>query len=143
MVILVGNVTITAFWKVFADRTRDPKLISFAQRMVTVTDWVFTLGGIVLIVAGGYGMLYLSGTHPVASSWLIWTQLLFVLSGGIWLGVLVPVQIRQGRQALKFRETGAIPSTYWRDARVWIFWGIMATVPLVAAIGVMIWKPVD
>ena len=28
-----------------ADRTRDPKIIAFAQRQVTLTDWVFTFGG--------------------------------------------------------------------------------------------------
>jgi uncharacterized membrane protein len=31
VVILVGNVTITAFWKVFADRTGNAQLIAHAQ----------------------------------------------------------------------------------------------------------------
>ena len=52
MVLLVGNVTVTSIWKIYADRTRDARIIGFAQRLVTVTDWFFTFWGIVLLVVG-------------------------------------------------------------------------------------------
>ena len=42
VVLLLGNVTVTSIWKVYADGTRDPRIIGFAQRLVTVTDWFFT-----------------------------------------------------------------------------------------------------
>ena len=35
VVVLLGNVTITAFWKVFADRTRNASLIAHAQYAVS------------------------------------------------------------------------------------------------------------
>jgi catechol 2,3-dioxygenase-like lactoylglutathione lyase family enzyme len=38
-----------------ADRTRDPTIIAFAQRQVTLTDFVFTAGGVALILATGAG----------------------------------------------------------------------------------------
>jgi uncharacterized membrane protein len=50
VVILLGNVTITAFWKMLADRTGSARIIAHAQHGVTVADWIFTLAGIILIL---------------------------------------------------------------------------------------------
>lgn len=141
VVLLVGNVTITAIWKVFADRTGEPKTIAFAQRMVNGTDWVCTGGGILLIVAGGYGMAASAGLNIVTTRWLLWGQILFVLSGILWLCVLVPLQIRQARLAAVFAQGGPIPDAYRNLSARWLVWGIAATVPLVAALFVMIAKP--
>ena len=60
-VLLVGNVTVTSVWKVFADRTRSPIVLRYAQRLVTYTDWSLTGGGILLIMFGGYGMAWSTG----------------------------------------------------------------------------------
>lgn len=141
VVLLVGNVTITAFWKVFADRTDDARIVGYAQHLVTLCDWVFTLGGIALIIVGGYGMAAINHLHIFEERWLILGQILFLVSGLIWVVLLIPYQIRQGRQARDFHKNGTIPLSYWRDARLWLIWGIIATVPLVAAIYVMVTKP--
>jgi uncharacterized membrane protein len=140
VVVLLGNVTITAYWKVLADRTADAKLIAHAQHGVTVADWIFTLAGIVLILVGGYGaaaVLHLSLTGP---AWLVIGQLLFAVSGLVWLGVLVPIQIRQARAVRALSPEAALPLQYRHDNRSWLIWGIVATVPLVAAIYVMVAK---
>jgi len=39
IVLLLENITITAVWKVVADRTSDAVIIAFGQRMVTATDF--------------------------------------------------------------------------------------------------------
>nr|WP_298207107.1 DUF2269 family protein [Ferrovum sp.] len=54
VVIFLGNITVTGWWKFMADRTGDSKIISFAQRQVTLTDYVFTTGGVVLVAIWGY-----------------------------------------------------------------------------------------
>ena len=141
VVVLVGNVTVTAVWKVFADRSSDPRVIAFGQQLVTLTDWSLTLGGILLIAIGGFGSALVAGINPFGSSWLIWGQLLFVLSGLIWLFILIPAQVRQARQAREFADGGEVPESYKRDARLWIIWGIIATLPLLGAIWVMVLKP--
>lgn len=141
VVILIGNVTITAFWKVFADRGGDPLTIAFAQRMVTITDWVFTLSGILLVVVGGYGMALVGGWDLFTDNWMLWSQILFAISGCIWLGILVPAQVRQHRTSLGFKRSGVIDDAYKRDARTWIIWGVIATFPLAGALVLMILKP--
>jgi uncharacterized membrane protein len=138
VVFLLGNVVITSVWKVFADRTGDARIIGHAQRLVTITDFVFTLGGILLMAGGGYGAAHLVGLDPFGVRWLVEGQILFVVSGAMWLFVLVPLQIRQARLARGFAAGGEIPAQYRRDARRWIFWGVLATLPLVAATWTMI-----
>ena len=43
VVMLMGNITVTAIWKYFADRTQQPEVLSFAQKLVTYTDWSMTV----------------------------------------------------------------------------------------------------
>ena len=141
VVLLVGNVTITAFWKVFANRTGHPAVIAFGQRLVTITDFVFTAGGIALVYLGGVGAALARGLHPFAPGWPLWGQILFLSSGAIWAAILVPAQIRMARAARAFADGGPIPESYWRDNRRWLAWGVVACVPLFAAIPVMVFKP--
>lgn len=142
VILLVGNITVTAVWKVFADRTRDPSIVAFGQRMVTGTDLGLTLPGIALTMIGGYGALVEAGYRFPGPAWLIWGQVCFVVAGLIWLGVLVPIQFRQARMADTFKNLDAIPEDYRKLARDWLIWGLIATVPMVAALYFMIAKPI-
>ncbi|MFZ0571871.1 MAG: DUF2269 family protein, partial [Rhodomicrobium sp.] len=95
IVLFLGNIIVTGVWKVAADRTKNPEVIAFAQRLVTLTDWVFTVGGVILILIGGNGMAFVAGYGLTSTSWLVWGQALFAASGAIWLAILIPVQIWQ------------------------------------------------
>ncbi len=141
VILILGNVTVTAVWKVFADRSKDPRIVAFGQRLVTITDWSMTVTGIILIMVGGFGATWTGGMSPIGSKWLLWGEMLFGVSGAIWLFILVPAQVRQARMARAFANGGEIPAAYQRDAQRWIVWGIIATIPLVAAVWVMIYKP--
>jgi hypothetical protein len=57
IVVFVGNIIVTGVWKYRADATQRPEVIAFAQRLVALTDWIFTLGGVILILIGGFGMV--------------------------------------------------------------------------------------
>ena len=140
VIFLVGNVSVTSIWKVFADRTRNPAVVSFAQRLVTHTDWTLTGGGVALTMIGGYGMAWEAQLPLMQVPWLLWSQGLFLMSGLTWLLVLIPLQVVQSRQASVFDMAGSIPPSYYRLARWWITWGVLATVPLIAALYVMITK---
>jgi uncharacterized membrane protein len=139
VILLVGNVTVTAVWKVVADRTRNATTVAFAQRLVVATDYAFTVSGIVLIMIGGYGMAYIGQFNLFGASWLLWGQILFVVSGLMWMLVLVPIQGLQSRMSKTF-EKGVVPARYWRLGRIWLVWGILATVPLLIALFFMVTK---
>jgi uncharacterized membrane protein len=141
VVAFLGNIIVTGVWKVMADRTEDARIIAYAQRLVTLTDWIFTAGGVVLILVGAYGMAAVAGLDLRGQTWLIWGQAFLGASGVIWVVVLIPTQIAQARQARAFAQDGAIPESYWRHGRRWIIWGAIATVIPLANLYVMVFKP--
>ena len=57
-VLFLGNIIITGWWKIMANRTNNPVIISFAQRQVTLTDFIFTAGGSALLLITGMANIY-------------------------------------------------------------------------------------
>lgn len=139
VVLFVGNIIVTGWWKVMADRTRDPAIIAFAQRQVTLTDWVFTFGGVCLVTAAGCGNALLHDI-PFSIRWIAWGEALFIASGVVWAAVLIPVQSRLTRLARALVPGQPIPEEYWRQERLWLIFGTIATLLPLAAIPVMVWK---
>lgn len=137
---LMGNITVTAIWKFFADRDGHPKVLSFAQKLVTYTDWSMTFWGVVLIMGGGYYMAF-TARYPLTESWLLWSQICFVLAGSIWLFVIVPIQIKQARLAKEFLPDD-VGDEYRSLSTRWMIWGLISTAPLVVATWLMVVKPV-
>ena len=137
---LMGNITVTAIWKFFADRDGNPQVLSFAQKLVTYTDWSMTFWGAALIMGGGYYMAF-SARWPLTESWLLWSQICFVLAGMIWLFLIVPIQIKQARLAKQF-SADDVGDEYRALSVRWMIWGLISTVPLVAATWLMVVKPV-
>ncbi len=136
---LMGNITVTAIWKFFADRDGRSEVLSFAQKLVTYTDWSMTVWGAALIIAGGYGMAISAG-FPLDQGWLLWGQILFALSGLTWILRIVPIQVKQARLAKAF-SAGDVGEEYRSLSRRWLAWGILSTVPLVIATWLMVAKP--
>jgi len=141
VVLFLGNIIITAVWKVLADHTAEPKIVAYAQRSVTVTDFIFTAVGAVLILIGAYGMVWTGGLDPVHTTWLLWGQGLFITSGLIWVAILIPIQIKQARLARRFAGGGTIPERYWRLGRQWAMWGTVGTLLPLANLYFMVFKP--
>lgn len=141
VILLLGNITITAWWKSMANRTGDARIIAFAQRQVTLTDFLFTLPGAVLIVATGDFIGYVLLTDSWSIRWLTWGRILFIVSGLIWLSVLIPIQVKQARLARTFGTGAEIPAAYWRLNRCWYAFGTVALLLPMANLYWMVFKP--
>lgn len=142
VMLFLGNIIVTAWWKLMADHTRNPQIIAFAQRQVTYTDYVFTAGGAVILLASGWSNAAMHGMDVMHIRWLSWGLWLFSASGLIWVGILIPIQIRQSRMAKRFAEGGNIPPEYWRLGRLWAIWGFIATLLPLVNYYWMVFKPV-
>ncbi|MEE4288193.1 MAG: DUF2269 domain-containing protein [Erythrobacter sp.] len=141
IILLAGNITVTAVWKVFADRNGDWRIVRFGQRLVTGTDFGLTIPGIVLTMVGGYGVLWVQGYSLTEPAWLLWSQVFFVSAGAIWLFILVPIQVKQARLANAFTSQADVTDEYRRLSRRWITWGLISTVPLCIVLWLMVAKP--
>jgi uncharacterized membrane protein len=141
VILLLGNVTVTASWKAYADLSEDPVKIAFAVRAVVLADYLWTSSGIVLTMGAGYAMAHVAGIPLFEDGWMIWSQALFLAAGLMWMFLIVPSQIRMSRMSRAFVAGEPVPWAYWRESRWWMLCGSIATVPLTAAVYVMIAKP--
>ena len=141
IIIFLGNIIITGWWKVMADKTRNPVIIAFAQRQVTLTDYLFTFGGAVLILVTGIANAKVHNIDYFSIQWIAWGYWLFAISGIIWVIILLPVQIKQASMAKTFVEGEEIPEEYWRLGKVWIVFGTLATLTPLANLYFMVFKP--
>jgi uncharacterized membrane protein len=140
VVIFLGNIIVTAVWKVLADRTRNPAVIGYAQRLVTVTDIAFTATGAALIAVSGQMMADRFGGVG-GENWLTLGFALFIASGVIWVTTLIPIQVLQSRLARRFVVDGVIPERYWRLATLWYVLGAIAILLPLVNIYLMVAKP--
>lgn len=154
VVLFLGNIIVTVWWKTMANRHGDPMVIAFAQRQVTLTDYIFTFSGVVLILIGANTMFSTTDSDTTANSFMSWGGwlfsdvywvarggLLFVISGIIWVAILIPIQVQQARMAKVFERGCDIPDKYWRLNTYWIFWGLLATFLPLLNLYLMIFKP--
>ena len=131
VVLFLGNIIITGWWKFMADKTKNPQVIAFAQRQVTLTDFVFTAGGATILFGAGMANV---GIHHMdfSAKWLSQGMWMFVSSGIIWVLVLIPTQIKQAKLAQEFAKSNAIPEIYWKLCTRWNVFGAIAVVlPLI------------
>ena len=134
--LFLGNVVVSGTWAALAERTRNYEVIAFSNRLVLVTDLLFTLTGAILVVLTGSMMAHRYGGAS-SQGWIAWSYALFTVSGLIWALVLVPIQLRQ-RSLL--RRDRAITAEYLRLSRIWQVSGAIATVVPLPILYLMITK---
>ncbi len=136
-----GNVIVTGVWKIFANRTRSGNIISFAQKMVNKTDWLFTLTGGSLLTASGILMAIEAGYHFINDRWLFIGIILFGLSTVFWLVELIPLQIKLTKISKEFNHNSKITDEYWALERRWFLIGWAGTILPLINFYLMIFKP--
>ena len=142
VILLLGNLIITAWWKLMANKTKNPSIIAFAQRQVTLTDFIFTAPGALLAIFAGDYMAYNFMTDTWNIQWLTWGRSLFIASGIIWLTILIPTQIKQARMASSFANSKSIPDEYWKLSKRWNIFGSIAVLLPLINIYLMVFKPI-
>jgi uncharacterized membrane protein len=139
-ILFLGNIIITGWWKFMANRTGNPVIIGFAQRQVTLTDFVFTAGGAATLLAAGITNILIYDIS-LTTNWIMWGLGLFTLSGIIWGTILIPIQIKQAREAKQFTADTVISEQYWKRELQWYIYGITATILPLINIVFMVMKP--
>jgi uncharacterized membrane protein len=136
--LFLGNVVVSGTWAFLAERTRNFEVVAFSNRLVLITDAMFTLTGALLVVYTGSLMSHRYAAAPVeAQAWISWSYMLFGLSGLIWLLVLVPIQLRQRTLLKRFH---AITPEYLKLSRIWQISGAVATIVPLPIVYLMIVK---
>ena len=141
MVVFLGNLVTAGFWKVSADRSESLETMASTSRAVLLADYVFTIPGIVAMLVTGILMVAMTGWKRFEEPWLSASLVLLVLTGIIWVGVLIPLQRRMVRLSQQGLDNGALDPAYTRASRRWSMFGGIATLLPVIILFLMVLKP--
>ena len=139
-VVLVGTGFGTALYLFFANRSGQVALQAGVARLVVRADAWFTTPAVIVQPVTGIAMAHLAG-WPLTTPWLAWALGLYVLTGALWLPVVV-LQLRMARMATHaLRTQTALPPAYARCARWWEALGYPAFVAMLVVFWLMVAKP--
>ena len=139
MVLLFGTGLGSAFYKWMADRSGNVAHIAVTNRHVVLADWIFTTPTVIFQPISGLWMVHLLGL-PLTTPWIAISLSLYVVAGVCWLPV-VWLQIRMRTLAdIAVKTQSALPTLYWRYARIWFGLGVPAFIAMLAVVFLMVFK---
>jgi uncharacterized membrane protein len=92
VILFLGNITVGVFWKMFAQKTKDPDKIVFTFKGIIKADRIFTMPGVIGITLFGIGGAIHGGLPILGTSWILWSIILFIISGIAFMAKLVPLR---------------------------------------------------
>ncbi|HEX9739734.1 MAG TPA: DUF2269 family protein [Ignavibacteriaceae bacterium] len=139
VILFLGNITVGVFWKMFAQKSKDPEKIAFAFKGIIKADKYFTMPGVIGIIIFGVGGAMHGGLPILGTGWILWSIILFIISGAAFMAKLVPLQkqiaaLASDKEKFNWDE-------YHRLAKQWDFWGFIALVTPYLATILMVVKP--
>ncbi len=143
VVLFLGNIITGVFWKYHGDRTGDPRIMAHTMAGITRSDRWFTIPGVVAIVVSGIAGAMLGGLPILGTAWIWQSIVLFTIAGLAFVFQVAPLQ-RRLRSLAEAAAGGEPwdPTVYRRLSRRWDFWGAVATIAPLVALGLMVYKPV-
>jgi len=142
VVMFIGNVVTGVFWHKHAQKTRDATLLAHTMDGVIRSDRLFTVPGVIVIIASGVLAAMQGGFPLLRTPWILWTIVLFGISGAVFGMRLAPLQRQMRDLAVAGARSGAFDYVaYHRLARQWDFWGVVATGTPLAGLALMVLKP--
>ena len=137
--LFLGAGLMTAWYKVRADRARDPKVIAWYAREIVLADWIFTLPSGVTLPATGVWLASLLG-QPLTQGWVALGLACYALAGTLWVpAARLQIRMRQMAEAAA-RDGTPLPDAFHRANRVWLALGVPAFAVSLFAVWLMVAK---
>ena len=142
VVIFMGNIITGLFWKMHADGTKNRAIIAHMMRGLIRADRWFTIPGVVVITAAGILAAIQGGLPLLRTGWILWSLILFAVSGLVFVLRVAPLQIQLRALAQAGVDKGSFDwAGYHRLAKTWERWGALALLTPIAALVLMVLKP--
>ena len=142
VIAFLGNIATGLFWHIHAARTRDPRLLAHTVDGIIRSDRLFTIPGVVVIIGSGIMTAVSGGLPLLRTGWILWTLVLFGISGLVFMAFVGPLQ----RRLLALAQAGSGKGIfdyagYAQVAKRWEFWGAVALLTPLAGLALMVLKP--
>lgn len=132
--VLLGTGAGIAFLMLMAHLGGKTAVIAGVARIVVLADFLFTATAVVLQPVTGAVLAHLAG-YSLWEPWLLWSNVLYVLTGAFWLPVVwMQLKMRDLAEAAVMRGV-PLPRTYYRFFWTWFAFGF----PAFAAVAVIFW----
>ena len=142
VVAFLGNITTGLFWHVHAARTRDPKILAHTMDGIIKADRIFTMPGVLVIIFAGFGGAGVKSLPILGTTWILWTIVLFSISGILFMARVVPIQKKLRALAQAGSQAGNFDyGAYHALAKQWELWGLLALLTPFAGLVLMVLKP--
>ena len=141
-ILFLGNIVTAVFWKMIADRSADLRNRYQACKHVLLADYIFTLPGIVMLLTFGHLLVEEAGYSLFEWSWLSLSYLLFVLSGVIWMFILLPCQRQMIKWSRVGMDQGVMPKEYDKYSKIWNGFGSLSVLLPLTTLFMMVVKPI-
>ena len=134
-ILFLGNVIVTGVWSALFFRRRAEVEFRHAARAIVITDWLFTVGGAILLVATGVTIAIGRGYPILGTRWIRDAVIGLAISTCIWVIVLLPAQRALVRGEARDDATLSRLYNRWNGA------GAIAVLPLLYSLWCMTYKP--
>jgi uncharacterized membrane protein len=132
--VFVGDIILMLVWKLGAERTREPKVLLFANKTVMLTDNLL-LGPSAMLTAVSANLLAPRvGLNIYATPMLSIAMGAFILSGIVWSAFLIPTQKAQLKLCTELGVNESLPEKYFQLTAKWRTWGYLAAFLVVLAL---------
>jgi len=136
-IILFGLGLGTVFYKIMADNSGNLAAIALTSRHVVLADWWFTTPTVIIQPVTGF-LLAKQMAMPMGEGWLLWTMVLYTLTGLCWLPVIW-LQIRMRDLAAEALAQGqTLPERYHYFSKLWMYLGVPAFFSMISITTLMV-----
>ena len=131
--VFVGDIILMLVWKLGAERTREPRVLLFANKTIMLTDNLL-LGPSAMLTAVSANLIAPKlGLNIYATPILSIAMSSFILSGIVWGLFLIPTQKAQLKICTELGADEPLPERYFQLAAKWRNWGYLAAFLVVSA----------
>jgi uncharacterized membrane protein len=142
VIAFLGNITTGLFWHAHAAATRDAKILAHTMDGIIRSDRLFTMPGITGIILFGTAAAMKRGLPILGTGWILWTIVLFAISGVLFSIRVAPLQRQLRALAASGAAAGSFDyAAYHAMARRWELWGAAALLTPLAGLAFMVLKP--
>ena len=139
VIIFLGNITITPFWKLQSEKTEDRLNVLNTWEGITRADRFFTMPGVIILLIFGIGAALHGGLNLISTGWIFWSIIMYIISGAAFMAKVVPIQKKI--VALVKDEAKFGWDEYSKLTKQWDVWSSLATITPWIAVILMVLKP--
>lgn len=91
VVIFLGNITLSFFWKKFAEKKKNQQTIADVFEGIIKSDKIFTMPAVTGVIILGFGAAGIGKYPLMETGWILWSIILIIVSAAAFMAKVVPL----------------------------------------------------